>query len=177
MGYGYVYPNVFYGVDPNMRGSSFVDLPKRVTEVGPLSLKYDVSLDASTDMNGMFQLLHEAWFVSSLPASYENIVMEMGITTMQRHYWYPAPVDSVVIDNVLYDVMPSAPWYSGQPRVNLWFVTREDHLSGTIDFPKFIDYVVRHGYLAPTAYLSVVQTGHEIFYGRGQSTITMKVNR
>jgi hypothetical protein len=177
IGYGWQYPNVFYGVDPNMRGSSYVDLPKRISEIGNLTLTYDVKFDSTTQKDGMFQLLHEAWFVSDLPARPESIVMEIGISTLQRRWWNPPPVDSVTFDGVLYDVMPKSVGVEGRPRVNIWFITRADHVSGTIDFPKFIDYVVRKGYLSPTAYLAIVQSGPEIFYGSGKVTINMRVNR
>ena len=163
------YPEVIYGHKPvGIRRSSSTtsDLPRRISSISELRADYEVEMTAT----GIYNLAFEMWVTSGDPPTPENITHEILIEVDRDRTFEPQPSDfqvgQVEIDGMTYDlyVNPESPL--GKFIV---FTSHADQLGGTLDFRKFLDYLVDHSHVPADHYVTSVELGNEVIEGAGET--------
>ncbi|MGZ5201900.1 MAG: GH12 family glycosyl hydrolase domain-containing protein [Telluria sp.] len=132
--------------------------------LGALTVKHDVTIDATGDYN----LAYDMWVdatksVGQWPHKAEIMIKLQGT-------WKDSPVvDTITVDGVSYDVCvdngPSRQW------TFLAFTSTTPMPKATIRVKPFVDYLLAKGYLASTDYLSTIEFGSELVKGTGTATV------
>ena len=165
------YPEVIFGHKPLGHPPvppTVSDLPKRISDINRLQVSYDVEMTA----RGLYNLAFEMWVTSDNPPTTDNITHEIMIWVDRTIA--PATSDFLVaeveIDGVTYDLyyVVSGNPAAGQDRY-IAFSSRIRQLSGTLDFRKFLDYLIAHDYLPTDQYVTSVELGNEVIEGVGET--------
>ncbi len=161
------YPEVIYGHKP--LGSrplprTISDLPRRISSINQLQVNYEVEMTAQ----GLYNLAFSMWVTPDNPPTEENITHEIMIW-VDRTFVPQLPefqVAQVEIDDVRHDlyINPELPFGK-----YIAFTSHQDQLSGTLNFEKFLDYLVDHGHLPADHYVTSVELGNEVIEGTGET--------
>ena len=167
------YPEVIYGHKPWLSTSTTGTLPRRISEIGELSVSYDIQLRAQ----GRYNLAFDIWITDGGRPAPTAITHEIMIWVGERaRAWEPYPgqrVRRVTVDGAAYDlyIKPHAEWLKehGAPNVAyIAFNSLAAQASGRIDVKQFLDYLTDNGYLPADGYVASLELGNEIMYGSGE---------
>ena len=162
------YPEVIYGHKPlghyPLRPPTTSDLPRQISSINQLQVNYEVELTAS----GEYNLAFEMWVTSSNPPITETITHEIMIW-VDRTFEPDLPeflVAEVTIDGVTYDLYIDPGTHIGDKYIA--FASHPTQLSGTLNFEKFLAYLIDHGHLPTNHYVTSVELGNEVIQGTGE---------
>ena len=158
------YPEVIYGHKPWSSSTTTSDLPRQISSINQLQVNYEVELTASGDYN----LAFEMWVTSSNPPTPETITHEIMIWVDRTFKPQGAEflVAEVEIDGVTYDLYINSEYDQGHTYIA--FASHPDQLSGTLNFEKFLAYLIDHGHLPTNHYVTSVELGNEVIQGTGE---------
>jgi hypothetical protein len=138
--------------------------PIPFSSLGALTVRHDVTIDATGDYNLTYDMWVDANRVpGQWPHKAEIMIKLLGT-------WKDSPVvDAITVDGVTYDVCVD----NGAARqwTFLAFTSRTPMPKATIRVKPFVDYLVAKGYLAATDYLSTIEFGSELVKGTGSATV------
>lgn len=152
------------------------DAPFRLNNQFPFragSKKLTANFDAHVGAAGTYNMAFSLWAVSSLPASRSVITHEIMIWNANSGQ-SPGGTkrDSITVGKTAYDVYleENHADNSGQ-NANHWtyvaFVAQKPLLSGQLDVTAFLDYLLQHGILNNSQYLTSLEFGNEVCEGSG----------
>ena len=162
------YPEVIYGHKPlghdPLRPPTTAALPRQISAINKLQVSYEVELNAS----GEYNLAFEMWVTSRNPPTTETITHEIMIW-VDRTFEPDLPeflVAEVPIDGVTYDLYIDPGTQLGDKYIA--FASHPAQLSGTLNFEKFLAYLIAHGHLPTDQYVTSVELGNEVIQGTGE---------
>lgn len=176
----HAYPSIVY--QPTNTPFS---LSVQVKDIGSLTAKHDVSINAS----GIYDVTYDLWTLDK--PRHESVY---GVVCSVDCWWPPKaeimikfqltqqriyPMDKITVEGINYNIYYQKNWSAGAAGGNLtekWdFVTFEAQQTpqtATVPFKPFFDYLVKIGFSSPDDYVKSLQFGVEISEGKGE----MKVN-
>ncbi len=170
------YPSITYGHKPWQQTSTTIRLPALVGTLPRLQVKYDLLTEAT----GVYNVLLEAWITNTATPRPDNRVAELAIH-LGQHNWPGMPgkrIKRIMIGAHSYDFYyePSMVVPGDTHRwayLGFVYAGNEPAVSfqGQLDVKAFIHYLVQHGYLQTTHYISSIELGNEIINGEGRSRL------
>lgn len=167
------YPSLMHGYKPWNKHSTTRSLPLQLKELETLKVSFSVE----TKYKGAVNLLLEAWLTDSAQPTPYDRTSEIAIHLMQNHWpgqggeYY----ESTQIDGHSYDIYINHEMtVPGDDHTwsYLSFVnTGKPILEAEIDLKAFIDYLLQKKMIIDTEYLTSVELGNEVDYGRGETRI------
>ena len=168
------FPEVIYGHKPWHPSSTTAALPRKVSDIGDLSVDYDVKMEAE----GSYNLAFIMYGTSSETPTPGTITHEIMVWVGDRsRAWEPQSSyykreDDVAVDGARYAlyINPYANWLDeGPPTFKfIAFNSHSAQLNGTLDLKSFIDYLIEIGELTAETHISSVELGNEIENGTGE---------
>ena len=168
------YPSILYGKKPWNDYSTTSRLPRAINQLSYLNVSFEVN----SSSNGAVNLLLESWVTKTAKATPGERVGEVAIQLYQKNWPGQAGrfIESVVIDNIAYDFYIEKTMHVHGDKdtwVYYGFVHNGEAVLQvkTLDMMKFINYLVKHGYLNRKHYVASVELGNEIDHGEGRTEI------
>ncbi len=164
------YPEVIHGHVPWWRHPlTLSDLPRRISSINKLQVNYDVEMT----VQGVYNLAFEMWLTIEKPPT-RNITHEIMIWVdrtfepQSREFL----VTQVEIDGVAYDLYINPEFgHFESPFKYIAFASHTDQFRGTLNFEKFLNYLVDNGHLTADHYVNSVELGNEVIEGTGETWI------
>ena len=161
------YPEVVYGYKPWNSPTTTPDLPRQISSINQIQVNYAVELTAS----GTYNLAFTMWVTSTNPPTPETITHEIMIWVDRTFEPQPPEfqVAAVMIDDVTYDLYIKSDFpTTSVGHKYIAFASHPDQLSGTLNFEKFLTYLIDHDHLPTDHYVTSVELGNEVAEGTGE---------
>ncbi len=171
------YPEVGCGDSPWAAKKNFA--PEFPFKAG--SKKVTASIDASIEADGKYNMTFQIWAVSKLPAVKENITHEIMIWNFNKtsdSWSWAVNRGTLVSGGVTYDVYEKKIHGDDSgAHTNKWsytaFVARTPILKGVFNIDEFFDFMIKNNMLKTDNYITNIDIGNEIWYGKG----TVKIQK
>lgn len=169
------FPEIGCGDSPWVKGRGFApDFPFRVG-----AKKVTVTIDATIEAEGRLNMSFQIWAISRLPNVKENITREIMIWVYDKSpgdWAWATKRGNVTSGGVIFDVYEKTGHGDDSgAHSNRWaytsFVARTPILKGTVKIHEFLEYMVNNGMLTMDEFITNVDLGNEIWYGKGTTTL------
>ena len=163
------YPEIVFGQKPGSITTS-ADLPKRIKDLGEVTIAYDVS----STHTGSGNLAFDAWLTNTqnpstwgAPPITHEIMIWLENFGMQPGGTY---IEKKSIDGVSYSIYVGENF--GQGWRYMAFAREKSPLgAGTINLVSFLAYLQEKGYVTGDEYLASIEFGNEIVSGTGETIL------
>jgi hypothetical protein len=169
----FAYPEVVVGLKPWSGGASTdARFPIKVSEVGALSLEYEVETSAT----GSYNLAPEIWLTDSPRPNPKNITSEVMFWMDYAEGARPAGnvIDHVQLDGITYELWREESIgadANGKGWQLLSFKSPERQLKGRIDIAALLRHLTAAKLVSTSDYVASVEFGNEIMGGTGTTWI------
>jgi len=160
------YPEIYIGKEPwsALPSSNTDKLPIALKDINNFTAKYDIESTKS----GRYNLALEFWLTSEAEPNEGNITTEVMIWLDYNDWqWFPRLVEKVTIDGEEYN------FYKGNVSHGNWsyicFAKVIPEYTGETKIHEFINYLIANNHINPDDYLSCLDFGNEIIYGKGKT--------
>ncbi|MBM3320781.1 MAG: hypothetical protein FJY73_08920 [Candidatus Eisenbacteria bacterium] len=158
------FPQIAFGTNPWTRVATSKQLPVRVGDLSTLLVEHQVAVAA----DGLYNLAFDLWLTEDDTPHQNERTNEIMIWLDGSIPVVSGKVGSVSIDGADYDFHVQQ-FENGVPL--LLFAAHEPRPSGRTNLLEFLRYLETNGYVSPDVYLSIVELGTEMWWGRGEAVV------
>ena len=167
------YPSILYGHKPWNTYSTTQYLPEAIEQLKHIMVTYNLKKSDT----GAVNLLLESWITKDEVPTPDNRVGELAIQLYQKNWPGQAGeyIESTVINGISFDFYLEKK-FSNSVDKHVWAYYGFVHqgtpvLKAKVDIMKFINYLVKHGYVDKNHFIATVELGNEVDYGKGRTEI------
>ncbi len=158
------FPQIAFGTNPWTQVATTKQLPARFGDLSTLVVEHEVAVAA----DGLYNLAFDLWLTEDDTPHQNERTNEVMIWLDGNIPVGTGKVGSVSIGGADYDFHVQQ-FEDGPPL--LLFAAHEPRPSGRTDLLEFLRYLESNGYVSPDVYLSIVELGTEMWWGRGEAIV------
>jgi hypothetical protein len=161
------YPEVIFGYKPGFPHSTTPLLPIKVKDINEITASYDVEIKATGKCNLSFDL----WITKSTPPGYPSREIMIWVDNLN---WDKMDDNADKIKLMGKVTIEGEDYYFYTANFGwsyLAFIKIDKKRKNNLKLDKFIQYLVKNGYITEDEYLTSIEFGNEIIEGIGETVV------